>query len=216
MSQHSLRRWLVTATTVALAFGILGLFAAPQEGAVTAAPSAEACEWTLADRQSTGHYHVASAYDAANNAIYYFGGVDQSGEASAFLGSLDTSDPDPTKAGLTSVRPSGLPQIYGSAGFFRADAMDADKSAAYFVGGSRNSTMDEGEGDGVVYRYTPKTNTVDQLNAPGNLPDVLHGAVAYDPRATRPCSTAAPASAARSTSPTTASAAAAPPSAPAC
>ncbi len=180
MSVLSLRRWFVAAAAAAAAVAILGTATAPGSS-LSAAPAALVCEWTTADRQNTGHYHAANAYDSQNNAIYYFGGVDQSGDASSFLGALDTTDPDITKASMATKRPSGLPQIYGAAGFFRVDGTDADKSAAYFVGGSKNGQLDEGEGENSVYRYTPASNVVDILTVSGNLPDVLHGAVAYDP-----------------------------------
>lgn len=162
---------------------------------LVAPAQAEVCSWDDIDRRPSGHYYLAGAFDSVNKAAIYLGGVDQSGDASNFLGILDVSDPDLDNASLTSK--SGR-EIYGASGFFRPKG---DDSAAYFVGGSTD--VDDGDGENSTYRYVPESGVFGQFNTTGSVADHLFGAVAYYPAGdyavtyggTQVCSANAPADA---------------------
>lgn len=170
------RRLLAAALPLALAL-FVGL--AGTRSRATAAPLGQgqpiACAWEKQALQAPlGLYHLATAFDPVAKKAYYYGGINQIGQAVDNLGALDLSNADLAKARFGNVGALGSRSLsYGAAAAFRTAG---DLSAAYFIGGADP----DGDGKNSVQIYTPKTNQW-RSTVPSGSVDRIFGAAVYVP-----------------------------------
>ncbi len=138
------------------------------------------CAWQSIGRASEESFHVAYALDSDARQLYVYGGMDKDLEAKSNLEAYDLSGPGGAASG-SRIAVSGLPDMAGAAGAYRAKGKDADGSAVYFFGGLPDPSR--GQATNQVQRYAPKNRSWERIT-PGNstaFAPRAFAAAAYDP-----------------------------------
>jgi len=172
---HPARALLLAIPVAAVVAGGAAAFA--QGGPAPNAPDQPTgCAWQSLGSATQARFHPASAFDTDQNRFYVYGGMDEALDVKSTVGAVDLSAASLSGATHRPVSAPGAAERYGAAGAYRSAG---DKSAVYFLGGSRSPT--DGRGENSVQVYDPAKGTWTQLNAGGTFEDRVFHAAAWDP-----------------------------------
>lgn len=172
-----------------LAVGLLagvGIGIATSTAPTASADTAQAatCSWERAGTMSFESYFAAGAVDTAQNRLYVYGGVDDSGDVSDTMSSMDFSAATAPDDGTARNDGRGPRRRYGAAAAYVPSSDPGTAGALYFIGGAEDigtaAATTRGEND--AFMYDIETGSFSTVTTSGrDLGERIFHAAAYDP-----------------------------------